>query len=848
MNRYVVKGGATPFEVATGRPYSGKVAEFGEPVLAYVYAKNKPKGGARWEQGVFLSKTNLNDMFIIWIGNSLMLTKAIKRIYSDWHDHSHLHFDFTVQSWMVEVIGNRTKKKVKASALPEPQGVEVLEDGTLESPRDEAASDPESEGADETVELVIPESTTLQNLTEFSFPLTPMPMVATPVPVPAPGSVLPPVQAQGVQPMEVGEAADSVEPGAKRRKLTVRTVGAEDFFHVDEEMENEFNYTMDDDDVDDFWDADDLSEGALQPEEDDEADQLWFPAGDEEPQVSEEELRRLDGIADRVEVMRLSGMGVLLEPGSYTGELASPLSAKFVRSWRKKQRDGQPMFLRRSRLVAREFAFVESRYDVYAPASASSCQRLIPALGMCGVYDGAVLGSLDITDAYLTVKQQVPRNIKLMAEPTAEMVFDTEGWVIDRCLPGQRDEARRWYDHFVNVLKEEFKAEVCLEQPSMLKIPGQGILLLHVDDVMFLLNPKFLEDEFKPRLGKHFKFSMNYAPRTGGSFEFLKKTFEISPGYKKLTIYPETKHIRQIYDTYTKHNGKPARLHKTPVNAQLYATDHTQQLGAEQAGVYRSLVGAILYISHDRGDVQYAAKSLAAYLKEPTKHAWMSLGRLVGYLKATETYANSMVKTVPNMNLFAKTADAKVEGETLFLESFSDADWDCKCTSAGVHYLAGNAVYSTSRSQKAISLSSTESEWYAAISCAIDTIYLSNIITFLARKPTVVMRVDNSAVISISTKIGPSRLKRITGKLLWLQNKVAEGFLRLSPVKTTFNVADVGTKGLGRVKHASVTYLLGMTNEGEAVGEHEFHELNKQELMKQQDKRVVRHVQLGQGF
>eukprot|EP00435_Cladocopium_sp_Y103_P041792 s470_g11.t1 len=108
-----------------------------------------------------------------------------------------------------------------------------------------------------------------------------------------------------------------------------------------------------------FWgDADDDEEDLRFPASDSEpcndTESLWFPASEAEPQVPGVELRRLDGVADRVEAE--------------------------------------------------------------------------------------------------------PRAIKLMAEPDAEMSFDAEGWIIDRCLPGQRDGARRWYDHFLDKLKEEFGA------------------------------------------------------------------------------------------------------------------------------------------------------------------------------------------------------------------------------------------------------------------------------------------------------------------------------------------------------------------------------------------------------
>ena len=77
-----------------------------------------------------------------------------------------------------------------------------------------------------------------------------------------------------------------------------------------------------------------------------------------------------------------------------------------------------------------------------------------------------------------------------------------------------------------------------------------------------------------------------------------------------------------------------------------------------------------------------------------------------------------------------------------------------------VHYIGGNMVYSTSRTQKAISLSSTESEWYAAISTAIDALYIRHILQFLFGEPAQqVLRVDNTAGIAISTKLGNSKVE-----------------------------------------------------------------------------------------
>lgn len=221
------------------------------------------------------------------------------------------------------------------------------------------------------------------------------------------------------------------------------------------------------------------------------------------------------------------------------------------------------------------------------------------------------------------------------------------------------------------------------------------------------------------------------------------------------------------------------------------------------------------------------------------------LGRLIGYLKKTEEYAIQMHKTSPGSSLFSKIGGGDDTSQQILIESFTDSDWSTKSTSCGVHYLAGNPIFSSSRSQKAIALPSTESEWYAAISTTIDQLYLAHIVEFMLHKPRLILRCDNTAVVSISQKLGTSRLRHIEGKLLWLQTKVAEEILELKSVRTHFNVADVGTKGLGRIKHQVMCFLLGFSENNQLVGEAEFDELSKQEVLKKEQKALIRRLCFG---
>eukprot|EP00438_Fugacium_kawagutii_P013012 Skav219672 [mRNA] locus=scaffold3149:113084:120619:+ [translate_table: standard] len=848
INRFVCKGGVTPFEVVCGRGYTGKLAQFGEPVLAWTYKKPGPKGGSRWTESIFLSKTMTHDMFIVGCEGTIRLTRSIKRMFPDWTALTEMYQKFIVDSWLVEVKGSTLNPRVRPRR-PEPVADEVQSG-------DEAASDPATEdeqSGDEQQEVTIPNDATLASLVKRDGPLTPVPVAATPKPVVAPASVAPRARV-GAQAMEVEapqtpgvvRPADELpsEPAAKRPRLETRQVAGEEFSHLDETIEMDYDFQND---FDNFWDSEYFEQ--FQVETKDESERLWFPkTSDAEPQLSDTQLDELDQLADMVEIERLEKMGVIARPDKVEKPVGSKLSAKFVRTWRCKVREGAEFWLRRSRLVAREFNFMENRYDVFAPASSTSSQRILPALALNGSFsDKHVLGSLDITDAYLMVDQEQPRKVVLSSNFSSS-AGDDFGWIILKVLPGQRDGARKWYDHFLQTLKDEFAAKPCEVQPAIVKIPGHGCLLMHVDDIMFLFDEKFLLEEFSVKLKKKYKMTMEYAGRNGGQFSFLKKLYVVDVGYERISICPEVKHIVNAYNVYTMHNGKPPRLFDTPVNNQLFEKDHTEPMTPSLSGVFRSLVGALLYVSHERSDIQFATKNLASYLSSPTKHSWMMLGRLIGYLKKTERVTLEMVSTSPHNSLFAKLNGATDENPKILIESFSDADWNVKSTSSGVHYISGNLVFSSARTQKAISLSSTASEWYAALSTAIDAMQIKHIVMFLCGDCELILRVDNSAVVSISTKLGTSRLKHIEGKLLWLQHKVAEKVLQLRPVGTNYNTADVGTKGLARNKHNTMMYLLGMYCDGKAVGEHEYQQLCESDVKKKVRRMMVRRLIGGEGL
>ena len=128
-------------------------------------------------------------------------------------------------------------------------------------------------------------------------------------------------------------------------------------------------------DEDEDWDYVD-DENAVATSNEDDIKKLMYPYDKEAPQLTDEQMVELDGIADKIEIQRLLSMGVLLNASCLDGTAYMQLPTRFVRTWRDEEVvvDGKPTraWVRRSRFVAREFAWLsDDKQSMFSPASSS---------------------------------------------------------------------------------------------------------------------------------------------------------------------------------------------------------------------------------------------------------------------------------------------------------------------------------------------------------------------------------------------------------------------------------------------------------------------------------------------
>ena len=256
---------------------------------------------------------------------------------------------------------------------------------------------------------------------------------------------------------------------------------------------------------------------------------LMFPFDIREPEVSAEELVRLDAIADGIEIERLKCMKVLEDlQSSHDTSNMKTLSTRFVRTWRDKTFGSRRVWLRRSRLVAREFAWLSERNDLFSQASNALAGRLLQTMCLRNLDKGHDLGAIDIADAFLTVKQREATLVSLTNATGEKCSFN-----LGKVLPGQRAGSQWWYEDITHVLCNELEMVQCEPYPNLLANKDRSyFILLHVDDMLVTGDKQFVTNKLLGILKKHYKVSSNFIQEIGDEITFLKRSHRLLGGGK----------------------------------------------------------------------------------------------------------------------------------------------------------------------------------------------------------------------------------------------------------------------------------------------------------------------------
>ena len=133
-------------------------------------------------------------------------------------------------------------------------------------------------------------------------------------------------------------------------------------------------------------------------------------------------------------------------------------------------------------------------------------------------------------------------------------------------------------------------------------------------------------------------------------------------------------------------------------------------LSSDDATEYRSVVGALQYLTITRLNISYAVNRVCQYLHAPRTSHWSAVKRILRYLSHTVSYGLHLRSTA-----------------SCALSAFSDADWarsldDRRSTGGYAVFYGDNLIAWSARKQATVSRSSTEAEYKAVANATTEII------------------------------------------------------------------------------------------------------------------------------
>ena len=160
-------------------------------------------------------------------------------------------------------------------------------------------------------------------------------------------------------------------------------------------------------------------------------------------------------------------------------------------------------------------------------------------------------------------------------------------------------------------------------------------------------------------------------------------------------------------------------------------------------------------------------------MSKPTEADWKKLFRMGRYLKGHKEVVHRFKyqKSVQEVQVWTDSDHAGCHRTR-------------KSTSGGVIMLGHHMIKSWSTTQTVIALSLGEAEYYSMVKGGSVGLGVQAMLTEIGVPLNLVLKCDASAAVGIVMRRGLGRVRHIDLSQLWLQEKVAQGGLKVHKVKT----------------------------------------------------------------
>lgn len=365
-------------------------------------------------------------------------------------------------------------------------------------------------------------------------------------------------------------------------------------------------------------------------------------------------------------------------------------------------------------------------------------------------------------------KDNYPKNVSLACK-------------LNKSIYGLRQASRQWFEKFSSFMLHLGFTQSKSDYSLFFKGSGSNYvaLLVYVDDILITGSSTTEINLLKKQLSDKFKLkdlgSLGYFL----GLEVAKSKSGIFVSQRNYTL--------QLIDDLGFLAAKPVSTPMDPRNN--LQSDKGDML--DNPARYRRLVGRLLYLNITRPDISFSVQKLSQFMSAPRVPHYQAACHLVKYLKQN-----------PGQGIFLSAQSS------LKLRAFCDADWgkclDTRRSITGFCIFLGDSLVSwKSKKQATISRSSAEAEYRAIASTTCELIWLRQLLTDfgIEHKEAALLFCDNDSAIKIATDpIFHERTKHLEIDLHFVRERVLNKTIRLMPIRSQFQLADLFTKPLPSTK------------------------------------------------
>lgn len=421
---------------------------------------------------------------------------------------------------------------------------------------------------------------------------------------------------------------------------------------------------------------------------------------------------------------------------------------------------------------------------VFSTVAKISTLRLVLAISATRDYN---LSSIDIRQAYL---QATLNEDLFMSMPPGLPEYDAAGHKLVvkllKSLYGLKQAGREWGQLLTKALLAWGMSQSAIDPCLFTYSADESMLwvVVWVDDCVICDNDHRLRSRFVAYLSETFpvedKGELNWILHVRVQRDRRSRRLSM---FQDLYVKDLLSKFGGLLDGLTRRFDSPcdSSVHFSSEQCPDYESVEYVQMGSHRKD-YMSLVGAFLWLANvTRPELSYIAGQLARFVSNPSMLHYRAALRVLLYLKSTQAQALTF----------------QPQGSES-IRCFVDSDWSSEFSiSGGVIDYMGCPVHWFSRTQKSVSMSSTEAEYFATCVAAREVIFIRELALDLAVKivgPTVI-HTDNKGVVDLSfDPVAFKKTKHILRASHFVRDLVLRCAIKLEWISGKDNPADLFTK------------------------------------------------------